>query len=148
MNPEIELPTDPIPRPPVHHDLKCWATFFTLSWMGAKPVEIRIDDRPEKFRTDDTITLHELDAVWEGKAVGYNFRKPGEPTGRKIHGRIWLILRNCPGLKEGYVMICWVETRREDRKGNASATPIGNRRFCPHGHGYSVSLCSTCSPVR
>ena len=77
------------------HMLKISTEFFDSVAHGTKPFELRKDDRG--FKTGDNVTLQEYDMD----------RK--EYTGRQIYGIINYILRDYPGLQDGYCIFTLVE---------------------------------------
>lgn len=76
----------------MEHELKCWPNFFQLIKAGAKPFEIRKNDRD--FQTGDTLYLREWDPTEESYTGDeYNFR-----VGYMLEGPAF-------GLKDGYVVM-------------------------------------------
>ena len=75
------------------HHLKVWPEFFDAMLNGIKKFEYRKDDRA--FMVGDSLILQEYDP----KVLYWSI-----PT-RKLHRTITYILKGCPGLADGYVVL-------------------------------------------
>lgn len=73
------------------HILKCWPCYFAATLAGAKPFEVRIDDRGFK------VGHHILEREWDPQTKKY--------TGRTISFKISCILRDSPMLQKGFCVI-------------------------------------------
>jgi hypothetical protein len=73
------------------HELKCWPEFFRAMEAGRKPFEFRRDDRG--FEEGDRLMLVEYDP------------STGMASGRFLMANVDLIIRECPGLPAGYVIM-------------------------------------------
>lgn len=80
------------------HDLKCWPIYFQATWAGAKPFEIRNNDR--EFKVNDEVTLMEY------------IPEDEDFTGREIDGFIRYVSGEF--CKDGYVAFTLDETRRRE----------------------------------
>ncbi len=86
-----------MPRPEIDHELKVWPEYYAALASGAKPFEIRKDDRG--FLENDVLLLREY--------------SPGmdEYTGRELKARVTYILRGNEamgfafGLRPGFVAL-------------------------------------------
>lgn len=88
--------------PTVHH-LKTWPQYFKLMQLGLKTFEFRRDDR--NFRQGDLLILQE----WEPDVVTVD---AGRFTGRIFKCVVRLVLRDVPGMPEGY---CIMQVERDHR---------------------------------
>lgn len=73
------------------HDLKCWPSFFVGLESGAKPFEVRKDDRD--FAVGDRLLIREYLAGRDAY------------TGRELHFNVGTILRDFPGIEPGYCVL-------------------------------------------
>jgi hypothetical protein len=75
------------------HELKVWTEYYPAIESGAKPFEIRIDDRP--FSVGDDLLLREWDSVQE------------KYTNKETRRRITYILRDAQifGVMAGYAIL-------------------------------------------
>lgn len=73
------------------HHLKIWPEYFREVLLGIKKVEIRKDDR--NYQERDLLVLNE----WNPKTQKF--------TGGTVIRKIDHIMRDLPGLEEGYVLI-------------------------------------------
>lgn len=96
---------------PIIHELKLDPRWFDAVSSGAKPFEVRKDDRP--YAVGDVLVLRE----WEGPGVFYN----GTPiaavyTGRTIRRTVTFTLRHADfeGVAEGYAVLGIKEARTDD----------------------------------
>jgi hypothetical protein len=82
----------------MRHELKCQPQFFQAAWAGAKPFEIRKNDR--KFSVHDEVCLQEYDLVTDTY------------SGREIEG----FIRYVTDFKQqkGYVVFSVDEIGRRD----------------------------------
>lgn len=81
-----------VEREPITHEVKCWSKPFAAVKSGAKPWELRINDRD--YRTGDTLIQRE----WSPDAKGYT----GEQTAHRIG---WMLHGPAFGLPDGYVIM-------------------------------------------
>lgn len=81
-----------VEREPITHDVKCWPEPFAAVKSGAKPWELRINDRD--YSTGDTLIQRE----WSPDAKGYT----GEQTAHRIG---WMLHGPAFGLPDGYVIM-------------------------------------------
>lgn len=65
-------------RDPVDHELRCWPPYFEEVRSGAKPFEVRKNDRD--FRVGDTLVLREWRSDWK------------DYTGRMCRKRVTYVL--------------------------------------------------------
>ena len=86
---------DLLDRCRVHH-VKIRTEWFELLQSGAKPCEIRKNDRG--YEIGDRIVLHEITATADGD----------KPTGRELVRRISLVVET-EGIAEGYCLLCFEE---------------------------------------
>lgn len=86
---------DLLDRCRVHH-VKIRTEWFELLKSGAKPCEIRRNDRG--YEIGDRIVLHEVTATADGD----------KPTGRELVRRISLVVET-EGIAEGYCLLCFEE---------------------------------------
>ncbi len=82
------------------HALKTHREYFLLAWAKIKPVEVRFNDR--NFQPGDLMILREYDP------------KTGKYSGREIHGKIWHVYANSPGLLTKWVILFYDETARHE----------------------------------
>jgi len=73
------------------HELKCWPVYFMAILKGLKSFEVRENDRG--FEVGDVLHLREWDPVTK------------EYTGAGMGVSVKYILRDCPGLMPGYVVM-------------------------------------------
>jgi hypothetical protein len=73
------------------HDLKCWPAFFQAMLDGEKTFDYRKNDRD--FNEGDTVVQHEYNPL--SKAY----------TGRWFKATISYIVKEAPGLPEGYCIM-------------------------------------------
>ena len=80
------------------HDLKCIEPWFEYCCSGAKPFEVRKNDRD--FKKGDIITLHQFDPH-QPKAAGNGY------TGRSASFEITIVLdyEDAKGIQAGYVVL-------------------------------------------
>ena len=82
-------------RKPKTHALKCWPAYFEDVRSGAKPFEVRKDDREPMFKTGDFLVLDEYDPTGKGRY-----------TGRSITRRVTYVLPGDQfGIEAGYVVM-------------------------------------------
>ena len=82
-------------RSAVEHELKCWPEYFGAVLSGAKPFEVRKDDRD--YRTGDTLWLREWDCDMPGRG---NYL-----TGRQCRRRVTFIMRHPPFVPDGFCIM-------------------------------------------
>ena len=81
------------------HELKCETRFFGAVLDGAKPFEVRVDDRKPPFAVGDLLDLREWGELAVG-GVGY--------TGLRVVRRVSYVLRHADlpaGVPEGWVVM-------------------------------------------
>lgn len=90
-----------MPEPTVH-ELKLKTRFFDAVASGAKPFEVRRDDRG--FTVGDVLVLREYDPPYLGP---HGYTMPEEYSGRTIHRTITFILRHedYAGIAPGFVVL-------------------------------------------
>lgn len=77
------------------HQLKCWPEYFAPILLGKKTFELRLNDRD--FQAGDILILSEWNPA------------TGEYTGEHISYHITYVLRNVPGLSQGYAILALSE---------------------------------------
>lgn len=81
------------------HHLDVWKKFYRELVAGRKTFEVRIDDRD--YQTGDIVVLQECDDnTYTGKS-GF--------TGRTVRFRVGYLLRDWPGVSDGYVVLSLVD---------------------------------------
>lgn len=75
------------------HELKILPEYFEAVASGAKPFELRKDDREPRFAVGDGLVLRE----WFGVV--------GQFSPRSVTGSITYVLRDFPGLEPGYCIL-------------------------------------------
>ena len=83
------------------HCLKCWPEFYELMMLGVKPFEYRKNDRC--FEVGDDLVEQE----WCPRRRGF--------TGRVSMWRVNLIVREAPGLPEGYCIMAVSPTAIQEK---------------------------------
>lgn len=73
------------------HELKCWPEYYELCLSGAKPFEIRLNDRD--YQQGDSIFMRE----WDPDTSQY--------TGRSAFFSVGYILRDYPAIKDNHVVM-------------------------------------------
>lgn len=79
-------------RPPIGHDVKCWPAPFAAVRSGAKPWELRLNDRD--YRTGDTLRQHE----WSPDTENFT----GEIEAHRIG---WMLVGPAFGLPADHVIM-------------------------------------------
>lgn len=103
-------------REPVTHEVKCWREPFAALKSGAKPWELRLNDRD--YRTGDTLRQFE----WNEAENCY--------TGDEVSHRIgWLLKGPSFGLPDGYVVMTLEALRPQ---------PSGETREADHASAIST----------
>lgn len=83
------------------HDVKCWPDMFEAIESGAKPFDIRLNDRG--YQKGDTLVLHEYDPN------ALTLPVEGRYSGKTIHKRINYVLSGW-GLQPNHVCLGLGET--------------------------------------
>lgn len=111
------------------HELKCWPEYFHALVLGAKPFEVRKNDRD--FKRGDTLVIQEFfpcedcegkgqvpDTVWREDKTGMQMEphatwkdckvckgKKGTYSGQQVAVVVTFVLSQFTGLAEGYVAL-------------------------------------------
>jgi hypothetical protein len=91
------------------HDLKCWPQFYGDVESGAKPFEVRKNDRD--YKVGDVLLLREWASCWRGLDWSY--------TGRQCRRKVTYILKAAPFVPPGYCVMGLAEVERETRSETA-----------------------------
>lgn len=89
-------------RQPIVHEVKSWPEFFEATLSGAKPFDVRINDRDGEYRVGDTLWHRE----WNPEAND----EEGEYTGREARYLVTFVLSGddslvTRGIEPGYVVM-------------------------------------------
>ena len=95
------------------HMLKIWPQYFAAVMDGTKTFEVRKDDRG--YTVGDMLVLREWEVtgiVGRPSGIG-GFRDVGGYTGRECQHTVAYILRDVPGIEDGYVVMGLSSPRME-----------------------------------